>query len=118
MSGLRIVVLAISTVLFLLGVAAVLGAGGNPDAISGGWTTIVVFGAIAILVVLERQRYRSTAAEHAGLAPGPGGGEAPNDRLDGRFRATDEVFIDPPSGRRMRVWSDPGTGERRYRAEG
>ena len=32
-------------------------------------------------------------------------------------RPTDEVFIDPSSGQRMRVWYDPATGERDYRPE-
>ena len=30
---------------------------------------------------------------------------------------TGEVFIDPATGRRMRVWYDPSTGDREYRAE-
>jgi hypothetical protein len=30
---------------------------------------------------------------------------------------TDEVFIDPVSGKPMRVWYDPATGEREYRPE-
>ena len=30
---------------------------------------------------------------------------------------TDEVFIDPASGKPMRVWYNPTTGEREYRAE-
>ncbi|MGC2192775.1 MAG: hypothetical protein WA751_10635 [Candidatus Dormiibacterota bacterium] len=30
---------------------------------------------------------------------------------------TDEVFIDPDSGQRMRVWYDPKTGQREYRPE-
>jgi hypothetical protein len=30
---------------------------------------------------------------------------------------TDEVFIDPDTGQRMRVWYDPGTGQREYRPE-
>jgi hypothetical protein len=32
-------------------------------------------------------------------------------------KATDEIFIDPETGRRMRVWYDPGTGRRDYRPE-
>jgi hypothetical protein len=28
---------------------------------------------------------------------------------------TSEVFIDPETGRRLRVWYDPGTGVREYR---
>ncbi len=30
---------------------------------------------------------------------------------------TSEVFIDPATGQRMRVWYDPATGDREYRAE-
>ena len=30
---------------------------------------------------------------------------------------TSEVFIDPATGRRMRVWYDPKTGQREYRPE-
>jgi hypothetical protein len=30
---------------------------------------------------------------------------------------TDEVFADPETGRRTRVWYDPLTGEREYRPE-
>ena len=33
---------------------------------------------------------------------------------DPRFAATDEVFRDPGSGVRTRVYLDPATGERRY----
>lgn len=35
----------------------------------------------------------------------------------GASQPTDEVFIDPENGRRMRVWYDPGTGKREYRPE-
>ncbi len=30
---------------------------------------------------------------------------------------TDEVFVDPATGRRMRVWFNSKTGEREYRPE-
>ncbi len=30
---------------------------------------------------------------------------------------TDEVFTDPATGRTMRVWYDPSTGEREYRPD-
>ena len=30
---------------------------------------------------------------------------------------TDEVFTDPSTGRSMRVWYDPTTGEREYRPD-
>lgn len=79
---------------------------------------LIVVGAIGVVAALwERTRYRSQAAERASAPPGPGGGE-PDDRLELRFRPTDERFVDPTSGRVMRVYADPASGERRYRAEG
>jgi hypothetical protein len=36
---------------------------------------------------------------------------------DPRFQPTDEVFLDHRSGRVMRVYADPETGERRYLPE-
>jgi hypothetical protein len=33
-------------------------------------------------------------------------------------RPTDEVFIDPETGRRMRVWYDEHSGRREYRPDG
>ena len=33
------------------------------------------------------------------------------------WQRTDEVFVDPTSGRRMRVWVDPRDGERHYVAD-
>lgn len=118
MSPLRAFVLSVSVLLFLLGVVAIVGAGGDATAVGGGWELVILFGGISLLLVLERQRYRSAAAEHARQSPGPGGGEEPNQPLEPRFRATDERFVDPSSGRRMRVWVDASTGERRYRADG
>jgi hypothetical protein len=38
-------------------------------------------------------------------------------RRDPRFERTDEVFLDHSSGRVMRVYADPRTGERRYWTE-
>ena len=77
----------------------------------------IVLGAIGVVTAIwERTRYRSEAAERASAPPGPGGGE-PAAPLDPRFRATDERFVDPTSGRVMRVYADPASGERRYRAE-
>lgn len=85
--------------------------------VAGLWTVGV--GAFLVVVpVLERQRYRSEAAEKARETPGPGGGETPAESLEPRFRPTAEVFIDPTTGHRMRVLVDPRTGERRYVAEG
>ena len=83
-----------------------------------GFLQLFGFGAfLVIAVAIERQRYRSGAAERTNAAPGPGGGE-PAGAIDPRFRPTSEVFIDPTSGHRMRVVVDPTNGERRYVAEG
>jgi hypothetical protein len=80
---------------------------------------LVAFGAFLVVVLaIERQRYRSAAAEQSNLPAGPGGGEPEALSLEPRFRPTSEVFIDPTSGRRMRVVVDPSNGERRYVAEG
>ena len=35
----------------------------------------------------------------------------------GTFKPTAEVFIDPTSGERVRVYEDPKTGKRQYRNE-
>jgi hypothetical protein len=79
---------------------------------------LVGFGAFLVIVVaIERQRYRSAAAEPTNAAPGPGGGEPTGTQLEPRFRVTDEAFIDPTTGIRMRVAVDPATGERRYLAQ-
>ena len=109
----RIIVAIVATLIFLGGVVAILAGGG---AILAGVQALVV-GAIGILAVtLERGRYRSEHAERASAPAGPGGGE---DRpLEPRFQRTEEAFFDPTSGRRMRVFLDPQTGERRYQAEG
>ncbi len=61
---------------------------------------------------LERTRYRSLHAEQTGDGHGPGGGET--QRPDGRFRPTDERFVDPTTGVAMQVWIDASSGERRY----
>jgi hypothetical protein len=37
--------------------------------------------------------------------------------MEPRFQRTDELFADPTTSHVMRVWLDPATGERRYRAE-
>jgi hypothetical protein len=36
---------------------------------------------------------------------------------DSASQPTSEVFLDPETGRRTRVWYDPGTGKREYRPE-
>ncbi len=83
----------------------------------GLWFWLFIGGAILLIgVLIERTRYRSQAAERHDLRPGPGGGEP--GPVEPRFRPTDEIFIDPTSDHRMRVYVDARTGERRYVAEG
>ncbi len=74
---------------------------------------------IVCLVVpwFERLRYRSNDHDRANPPVGPGGGE-PSGPPEPRFERTDEVFIDPTSGLRMRVFLDPRSGDRRYVPEG
>jgi hypothetical protein len=110
----RIIVLALGLTMFVAGLAVI--AAGKEAAISGIW--LVCIGMVFIIAtVIERVRYRSDAAERGGAPSGPGGGEPIGTRLDTRFSRSDEVFEDPTSGRRMRVWLDPSTGERRYLSE-
>jgi hypothetical protein len=91
-------------------------AAGGTTAISGLWLVIVGL-VLIVAAIVERFRYRSEAAERAGLPVGPGGGEPQEASLEARFQRTEEVFVDPTSGRHMRVWLDSLSGERRYRAE-
>lgn len=110
----RLLIGAVGVVLILAGVTSV----GWEDAPGpvGGW--LVIAGVVLLVAVLiERWRYRSEAAEASWSPIGPGGGEPTNAPMDPRFQRTDEAFVDPTSGRRMRVWIDRATGERRYRAE-
>jgi hypothetical protein len=90
---------------------------GGPVIGLGGAFWLIVPGMILLIaVIIEASRYRSQAAELGHMAPGPGGGEP--QLPEPRFRPTDEVFVDPTSKRRMRVYVDARTGERRYLAEG
>jgi hypothetical protein len=109
----RVILGAFGAILALGGLVAV-GTGGSAG-VGGLWVTIIGVG-IVLAVVLERQRYRSEEADKAFEPIGPGGGEPPG-TIEPRFRPTDELFVDPTSGHRMRVHVDPRTGERRYVAE-
>jgi hypothetical protein len=60
---------------------------------------IVIVGIVAALFGLDR--YRGSRKSTRGSAAQP----------------TDEVFIDPETGRKMRVWYDQRSGEREYRPE-
>jgi hypothetical protein len=99
-------------------VAALIAIGGLASVAVGqpaGLWLIVMGGGAIIVLALERSRYRSRSAEQTLEAPGPGGGDpAPPGPP---FRPTEERFVDPTSGRTMRVYVDPATGERRYHAD-
>ncbi|MGD0448676.1 MAG: hypothetical protein ABSB36_08705 [Candidatus Dormibacteria bacterium] len=69
---------------------------------------LVVIAALLVLIIVGAavgwERYRSGGA--GGRGPGVSGAQP-----------TAEIFIDPETGRRMRVWFDPQTGRRDYRPE-
>jgi hypothetical protein len=60
---------------------------------------IVIVGVVAAMFGLDR--YRGSRKDSAG----------------GEAHPTDEVFIDPESGRKMRVWYDKSSGKREYRPD-
>jgi hypothetical protein len=66
-----------------------------------GWViiAIVIVGIVTALFGLDR--YRGNRKSTSGGAAQP----------------TDEVFIDPETGRKMRVWYDQRSGKREYRPE-
>jgi hypothetical protein len=110
----RFVIGAIGLALLAGGILIGVGIGGGAI-VPAFW--MIVSGTIVVIVALiETMRYRSEAAEMTRGAPGPGGGESAPP--EGRFRPTDEVFVDPTTQRRMRVYADNRTGERRYVADG
>ena len=110
--ALRIAVAAVSALLLLAGLFAVVG--GGPPALTGIWL-LILGGAGMIAVAFERTRYRSEAAELTGDPAGAAGVDT--GPPDPRFKPTEERFIDPTTRRRLRVWVDPITGERRYRPD-
>ena len=66
------------------------------------WIVLVVVIAGIVIALFGWDRYR-------GKRKGVGNG--------GASQPTGEVFIDPETGRRMRVWYDSSTGKRDYRPE-
>ena len=109
----RVLAFGLGALLFLGGLVA-LSAGG--EAMIAGVEAIVIAAFLMVASVIQRSGYRSEAAERHNRAPGPGGGE--DGPLEHRFQPTTETFLDPTSRRLMRVYEDPRTSERRYRAEG
>ncbi len=108
----RAVIIVLAALLALAGLGAASLGGG----IGALWLTVMGV-AIVVGVVVERERYRSEAADQPFEPIGPGGGE-PSGAIEPRFRPTDELFVDPTTQHTMRVHVDPRTGERRYVAEG
>jgi len=115
MNALRIVLVVCGVLLMLGGLVAI---STGPVGIGPGLWAVVVGAVLLLAVAFERTRYRSEAAERVAATPGPGGGEVTDAPLEPRFQRTDEIFVDPTSRLRMRVYLDSSTGERRYRAEG
>ena len=108
---------AVRTIVATVAVLMVLG-GLGLTALGGvlGLYSVLIGAGALILLAVERNRYRSEASDRAFDPVGRGGGE-PSGALDPRFRPSEELFLDPTSGRRMRVYVDRGTGDRRYVAE-
>ena len=111
----RLLVLALGLTLAVTGLV-MIGAGEPALRITGVW--LVGLGLVCMIATLiERVRYRSEATDRSGAPHGPGGGEPLGTEIEPRFRRSEEVFVDPTSSQRMRVWTDPNNGERRYVAE-
>src|ERR1700690_2650134 len=98
MAAARVILAFVGAITILVGLALITVDGDR----STGLITILIGAAVLIAVVYERSRYRSAEADVRNARPGPGGGE-PLGALPPGFRATTEVFLDPASGRRMRV---------------
>ena len=111
----RLVILVAGLAIAALGLWLIALPGG-PGTIVGIYT---VLGGLALVIgaLIERIRYRSDPLDREGPPTGPAGGEPAGTPLEPRFQRSDEVFTDPTSGHRMRVWIDPSSGERRYVTE-
>jgi hypothetical protein len=110
----RIIILFFSALSIVGGALLAVQFAGDGGVIGG--LILIVIGAGGVgAVVFERMRYRSDAEERT-HAPNTSaaGGDPSGTRLPPTFRPTDERFVDPATGVHMRVWYEPGTGERRY----
>ena len=66
------------------------------------WIILAVVVAGIVIAIFGWDRYRGNRKTAAS---------------DGASQPTTEAFIDPDTGRKMRVWYDPSTGQRDYRPE-
>jgi thiol:disulfide interchange protein len=113
----RLVAVVLGALLVAFGVwLATSGNEGEAGLVVVGLLTALAGVGLIVVLAFERMRYRSAADEPSPPAASPGGDTA-GEALESRFRSTPEVFVDPTSGRTMRVFIDPDTGERRYRLE-
>ena len=93
MTGWRIFALILGTLIAILGTLFWR---------AGGGLMIFVFGLLIIITSVLEPIY----------------GKANGRPLGGRWRATDERFVDPETGRLVTVWFNAESGERRYVEEG
>jgi hypothetical protein len=108
------IIIVLFCALFIIGGALLAVVAGSGGIVVG--LVMIVTGAAGVgAVVFERMRYRSDAEERT-RAPSTmtAGGDPAGTRLPPTFRPTDERFVDPATGVPMRVWYEPGSGERRY----
>ena len=63
------------------------------------WVVLVVVAAGIVIALFGWDRYRKKTTN------------------EGSSQPTGEVFTDPSTGKRMRVWYDASTGQREYRPE-
>lgn len=59
-------------------------------------TTVVCVLCVVLYFAFDRKRYQGAKRAHP------------------QFRPTGEIFIDPGSGKKMQVFENPSTGERKY----
>jgi hypothetical protein len=94
---LRPLVAAVGIILVLLGLLGPLDRG---YPIADGMWVALAGAALVVVSVLEQVRYRLSSGSR------------------GSPRPTQERFVDPTTGQRLRVWIDPTSGERSYVPDG
>ncbi len=113
----RVIVVFFSLCFLGGGIALAVAYPGQGGIITGIVLVVMGIGGIGA-IAFEKMRYHDEDEDKVSDDPSRAGGTPPGTRLPPSFRRTDEVFVDPSTGVTMRVWFDPGTGERRYLAEG